>query len=133
MYLDRIGADLHNIQTHRDAWAGIARDTASQATDAEAAAGLTDLAREIETSSDAFSRALTGSGASAESDALAAADDMVRLAPRLMDAIDRAVIIEAASGRPGREANISWLAHERDAVDALVLERAAIDFGSLAM
>lgn len=116
-----IRRDLHDMETHREAWASILRQASDHAISPDV---LLEAARTVEAASASFSQAVQGSDPKSLALALGAVDRLVGVAQQIFNAID--ALSGSAGSRHDAEGFKAWLAHERSALAMLCLERSMI-------
>lgn len=116
-----IRRDLHDMETHRDAWVSILKQASDHAILPES---YIEAAKEVETASRIFSQTLEEEDPQSIPRALAAVDRLVVVSPLIFNAID--ALSGSAGSRHDADGFKAWLAHERTALAMLCLERSMI-------
>ena len=117
MSVEKLKEDLHDIETHRDAWAKIVNMAAGILGATDEGYGLRAAAVEIERRSEDFTRQISEANAD---DALLAADKFIELTPY----ISKSIAVCLHSGERLEEDDRSWLEHEKAALAHLLTARA---------
>lgn len=121
MDIATIRRDLHDMETHRGAWASILKQASDHAISPDV---LLEAAETVEAASASFSLAVQGSDQKSVILALGSVDRLVGVSQQIFNAID--ALSGAVGARHDADGFKAWLAHERTALAMLCLERSMI-------